>query len=136
MNINSIRTTSTAERPAAPRGSGSTTPARGLEVDSALPQANGSAQGAAVQAKVTVDERKLDDMVKKTNESDLARQNDLQFSVDRDTDVVVVKVVNRSSGEVLRQFPSEEMLDFMHKVDEAAASRDGHIPGLLFQAQG
>lgn len=39
-----------------------------------------------------------------------SRSVGLQFEIDKDTDKVVVKVVDRENGEVIRQIPSEEVL--------------------------
>lgn len=44
--------------------------------------------------------------------------SDLQFTVDKDTERVVVKVVNRKSGDVIRQIPSEAALKIAKALDE------------------
>lgn len=51
--------------------------------------------------------------------------NDLQFSVDEDTESVVVKVVDRQTHEVIRQIPSEEFLQIAKALDK--------LKGLLVQ---
>lgn len=43
--------------------------------------------------------------------------SDIQFSVDKDTDALVVKVIDRDSKEVLRQIPSEEVLQIAKALD-------------------
>jgi len=54
----------------------------------------------------------------KINEFIESFTRDLQFTIDKDTDRVVVKVVNRKSGDVIRQIPSEEALKIAKALDE------------------
>ena len=51
--------------------------------------------------------------------------NSLQFSIDDDSGRTVVKVVDRQTEEVLRQIPSEEMLDIARAL--------GKLKGLLVE---
>lgn len=46
-----------------------------------------------------------------------AKRN-LQFEVDDATKEVVVKIVDSDSGEVVRQIPAEETLDFIRRMQE------------------
>lgn len=41
----------------------------------------------------------------------------LEFSVDSDTKKVIVKLVDTETGEVVRQFPSEEIIAISHSID-------------------
>ena len=43
--------------------------------------------------------------------------SNLEFNVDHDTGEMVVKVIDRASGEVIRQMPSEEMLAVAKALD-------------------
>ncbi|WP_318556864.1 flagellar protein FlaG [Geobacter anodireducens] len=43
---------------------------------------------------------------------------DLEFSVDKDTNRTVVKVLARENGEVIRQIPAEEILKIAKVLDE------------------
>ncbi|GLI38499.1 flagellar protein FlaG [Geobacter hydrogenophilus] len=54
----------------------------------------------------------------KINEFIEAFTSDLQFTIDNDTEKVVVKVVNRKSGDVIRQIPSEAALKIAKALDE------------------
>ncbi|MEO1765704.1 flagellar protein FlaG [Thiobacter aerophilum] len=54
-------------------------------------------------------------------------QSDLKISVDQDTGMVVVKVVDRESGEVIRQIPPEEALTIAKHLDSAQ--------GVLFRSK-
>ncbi len=44
-------------------------------------------------------------------------QRDLQFSIDKDSDRMVVKVVDSNTQEVIRQIPSEETLRIAQNLD-------------------
>ncbi|MFM9924775.1 flagellar protein FlaG [Variovorax sp. H27-G14] len=48
--------------------------------------------------------------VQQVNESLALREVGLQFEVDKDTDKLIVKVVDRTNGEVIRQIPNEEVV--------------------------
>ncbi|MFL0809603.1 MAG: flagellar protein FlaG [Agarilytica sp.] len=45
-------------------------------------------------------------------------QRDLQFTVDDETEKTVVKVVDGSSGELIRQIPEEVFLELARKLNE------------------
>lgn len=60
------------------------------------------------QAEVTPDA--LDRAVADINESLVNHVVGVRFEIDSETDQVVVKVVDRTSGELIRQMPSEEVL--------------------------
>ncbi|WP_198947804.1 flagellar protein FlaG [Magnetofaba australis] len=51
----------------------------------------------------------------------------LQFSIEEETEDVVVRVVDRETDEVIRQIPSEEMVNFAKRMQD--------WDGLLFDAQ-
>jgi len=44
----------------------------------------------------------------------------LQFKVDEDSGRDVIKVLDKSSGEVIKQYPSEEVLSLVSKLSESA----------------
>ena len=58
--------------------------------------------------------------VKSVNASLESRSISLQFEVDRDTDKLIVKVVDRSNGEVIRQIPTEEVVRIAKVMDRQA----------------
>lgn len=53
----------------------------------------------------------IQDVIKQTAQS-------LQFSIDKDTGTTVVKVVDTESKKVLRQIPSEEVLEIAKALDK------------------
>lgn len=60
----------------------------------------------------------LDTAVDSINDFISAVANNLEFSVDRDTERVVVKVIDKETHEVVKQFPSEEALAISKALDK------------------
>ena len=60
----------------------------------------------------------LEEATKKANDSMQFLRSNLQFSVDKDTGMQVVKVINSQTNEVIRQIPSDEMLQIAKRLDE------------------
>ena len=67
----------------------------------------------------------LDQAVKAVNEFVKPFNNALNFSVDQESKTTVVKVIDQSTKEVIRQIPSEEMLALAKALDT--------MKGLLIQ---
>jgi flagellar protein FlaG len=44
--------------------------------------------------------------------------NELRFSIDKDSGVSIVKIVDQKTGETLRQIPSQEMLEIAKSIDQ------------------
>lgn len=65
----------------------------------------------------------LESAVRELNASMADQSIGLRFEVDSDTDRLVVKVVDRASGELIRQIPSEEVLRIARLL--------GKVPGVL-----
>jgi flagellar protein FlaG len=55
--------------------------------------------------------------VQAANDYVQATSTSIQFSLDEDTGHTVVKMVDKETAEVLRQFPSEEMLAISRSID-------------------
>ncbi len=47
-----------------------------------------------------------------------ARNSDVQFKMDKDTGMRIVKVVERDTGQVIRQFPTEETIKIAQALDK------------------
>lgn len=59
---------------------------------------------------------------------------ELNFSVDEDLNRSIVTVLDEETGEIIRQIPSEEMLELARHISEAEESGDSKpSKGLLFQ---
>lgn len=46
----------------------------------------------------------------------------LEFSVDKDSGRDVIKVIDKNNGDLIKQYPSEEVLDLVSKLSHAAGS--------------
>lgn len=47
-----------------------------------------------------------------------AANRNLEFKIDESTKKVVIKIVDTKTGETVRQIPSEEMMEFIKKMEE------------------
>lgn len=106
----------------------STTP--GATPQNATPSAPGGAQQAqsgTVNAKenpnasgssAPVDRSELDNAVKDIQDFIKNTNTSLDFHVDKDTDKLVVKVIDTSTKEVIKQIPSEDMLALAKALDK------------------
>lgn len=52
-------------------------------------------------------------------------QRNLDFSIDKSTGDVVVKVIDGESGKVVRQFPSEELLRLSERLEDMRSLMQG-----------
>lgn len=69
----------------------------------------------------------VESAVKKVQNFVSAKAADIQFSIDEDIGITVVKVIDRGTKEVIRQIPSEEMLEIAKALDK--------LQGLLVKQQ-
>ena len=116
MNIQSINTNTlvsvTTQR--SPNISADTT---GVSVQQSTTSPNAqAAQLAADNRPVSGDQ--LTAAVKAANDFVSLVNDSVQFSVDNETGKTVVKVIDKSTEEVLRQIPSEEMLAIAKALDD------------------
>ena len=72
-------------------------------------------------------EKYLKDAADKANEFVKSINQELQFSVDKGTGETVVKVLDKQTGDVVRQIPSKEMLELAKAMDT--------IQGLIIRKQ-
>lgn len=115
------------------------------------------AAGSVNKMTSEVDAAKTKEQVKgdKTlNESDLGKQvQELQdiaslkgwsvnFSIDKDLDRTIIKVVDSGTSDLIRQIPSEDWLNMAKKLkafgemtDKSHAKSQGDVSGLLFDQQ-
>ncbi|SFD92818.1 FlaG protein [Thiohalospira halophila DSM 15071] len=71
-----------------------------------------------------MDEKDMERMVDDVREMTRAFQRELDFRVEEDIDRTVVQVRDRENDEVIRQIPSDEMLELARNMER--------IRGLLF----
>ena len=111
---------------------GSNRPAeRSFASDTTAAGARGTAPATAVATanavKATPSLDQLNRAVSELNQSQQAKSQGLEFSIDSDTQRTVVKVIDQSTKEVLRQIPTPEALEIA-KALEAKSTR-----GVLIQ---
>lgn len=70
------------------------------------------------EARDTADQKPLDEAVKALQARVDRVSSELQFRIDEDLDRVVVTVVDRRDGSVLRQMPSEEALALAKRLQD------------------
>lgn len=84
---------------------------------------------AAVKGAATVPTLdQVSQAVSQLNQSPQARAQGLEFSIDNDSKRTVVKVIDQTTKEVLRQIPSPEALEIAKSLGNA-----GHGSGLLIK---
>jgi flagellar protein FlaG len=114
MNIQSVSSSGPPAPPVAPQGS--------------APQAAAAPQPAAVQVQTlpgqsgqapAVPERaQVEDAVAKVKvQIQSISSNSLDFSIDDNSGKTIVRVTDRESGELIRQIPSQEMLEIARSMD-------------------
>ncbi len=88
------------------------------------PEADNRARTGSTQAsrpaKEAEKDEPLEEMVSDLNKLARDLHRELQFSVDDDSGETVIKVVDRETKEVLRQIPSEEIVQLRKRLEEAA----------------
>ncbi|MFA7240746.1 MAG: flagellar protein FlaG [Sulfuricellaceae bacterium] len=77
-----------------------------------------SSVDAVQAASATPKPEEVKESVKKINTAIQSISRDLEFSVDEDTKMNVVKVVDIKTKDVIRQFPSEEVLAIAKALDK------------------
>jgi len=75
-----------------------------------------SAAAAGVAAEPSSEQ--LSAAVKKINDSMSASAQSLQFSIDQDSERIVVKVIDQDTKQVVRQIPSAEALEIAKSIDK------------------
>jgi flagellar protein FlaG len=94
--------------------------------DSAALSGAGRAPAAAVEtvnavkgAAAVPTQEQLQQAVSKLNQSAQAQSQGLEFSIDNDTKRTVVKVIDQTTKEVLRQIPSPEALEIAKSLESS-----------------
>lgn len=80
-----------------------------------------------VNATTQVDAEELNKAVNDITESMSMMQKGLAFKVDEDLGIQVVKVIDVTTGELIRQMPNEEALEIAKKLNE--------VTGLLMKTE-
>lgn len=116
ITIGNTGTQSAATLPAAPQGA----PQPAVKVAVAVPEPAPQQQPQPEQV------QKAMESLKQLIES--KAPNSLSFSIDDTTGKTVVRITDAQTGEMIRQIPSEEMLEIARSLDR--------MQGMLLQEQG
>lgn len=111
MNIDSIQSASTSQRAATPDASSQVARQERATVSQTAAPKKVQAEDAQKQFSVQEAVKRLTDFVSLTSA-------DISFSIDEASGVQVVKIMDRQSKEVIRQFPSEEAIRIAQALDQ------------------
>lgn len=78
---------------------------------SPTPQSSGPAAGG-------VDSKQLDAALAKLRQAAQVSSSDLNFSVDKETGKTIIRVTDQSTGQLIRQIPSQELIDIAKSIDQ------------------
>jgi flagellar protein FlaG len=90
----------------------------GSEADQARPL---KGQQSKPHSQVEPERERVVEAIKNIQEFVDAAQRGLQFSIDEESGRIVVKVIARQTGEVLRQLPSEEALELARRLQDTGS---------------
>jgi flagellar protein FlaG len=115
MDISSISNSGTAlALPTAPQGNVSPAVAQPQLPTLQAP----SGQSQPVPSQAAPDRAQVEEAVAKVKQKiQVASNNSLDFSIDDATGKMVVRITDKASGELIRQIPSQEMLDIARSID-------------------
>jgi flagellar protein FlaG len=71
--------------------------------------------------------RELEDAIKRLNEQVQQNARELGFSIDEETDRLIVRVTNKETGELIRQIPAEAVIRFSRSIED--------LRGVLFDEE-
>lgn len=92
-------------------------PAQPVAEPSSAPEKNSQAAAERQGDNPPMSVEQVQAAVDQLNELMQNGQRNLNFSVDKDTDDLVVKVLDRQTQEVIRQFPSEQALELAKHIE-------------------
>lgn len=69
---------------------------------------------------MSISDKTLQDAIEKANKAIEGPDKRFQFSIHKGTHEIVVKVINNDTGEVIKEFPSEKILDMVAKMWQMA----------------
>ncbi|MGA1336309.1 MAG: flagellar protein FlaG [Burkholderiaceae bacterium] len=86
------------------------------------PQQQAAVAAISEKPKLSIDpaamQKRLDQAIENLNEQLQSSQTNLGFSIDSETDIVVVKVTNKETGELVRQIPAEAVVRLAGKMED------------------
>jgi len=91
-------------------------------------------EGQEKQTDSKASEKSVAEVVEEMNQSDAIRSTSLQFVIEERGEPPVVQVVDRDSGEMIRQIPSELVVKLSKALDEMA-DKNSERTGILLDQQ-
>ncbi len=95
--------------------------------------ANDFAKVAKLDKEEAKEDKSVNDLVDKAvtslNSSIQSVQRNLQFSVDKDLDRIIINVTDKETDEVVRQIPSEDVLDLARNLQDMVENRKSGSKG-------
>ena len=76
----------------------------------------------AEQNKAQISAKQLEKVAQKLQDFVGEMNKGLEFSVDKDSGRDVIKVIDKNSGDLIKQYPTEEVLDLVAKLSEATGN--------------
>lgn len=115
MSVESMNATSMVSTTTQPANTQQVNQQVNQNQQAAIAEKQSQAAEAQEAQKLTAEE--VQDVVDKLNDFMQGQQRNLNFSVDKDTDNLIVKVMDTQTEEVIRQFPSEETLKLAKHIE-------------------
>lgn len=91
-------------------------------------------EGQEKQTEPNEGKKSVAEVVEEMNQSDAIRSTSLQFVIEERGEPPVVQVVDRDSGEMIRQIPSELVVKLSKALDEMA-DKNSERTGILLDQQ-
>ena len=113
----------------------SVTPQQGVAQVSTIRPAHASSSAQAVQPSSTVAKEDVQAAVEQMKDFAQVMSRQLQFDVDDDSGRTVVRVLDKESGDVIRQIPSEEVLALARHMKELMEAESAKVAGKGMQDQ-
>ncbi|MBA6354503.1 flagellar protein FlaG [Colwellia sp. BRX8-3] len=80
------------------------------------------ADSSEQQGKVLISSEQLEKVAQNLQDFVGEMNKGLEFSVDKDSGRDVIKVIDKKSGNLIKQYPTEEVLDLVAKLSEATGN--------------
>ncbi|HBY85506.1 MAG TPA: flagellar biosynthesis protein FlaG [Colwellia sp.] len=121
-NVNSQVTTSSEKSLQVKNSPTSLQPSVEVQADKVGTEAVTEVKDAEQQNKGLVTSEQLEKVAQKLQDFVGEMNKGLEFSVDKDSGRDVIKVIDKNSGDLIKQYPTEEVLDLVAKLSEATGN--------------
>ena len=79
------------------------------------------------------DEKSVAKAIEEINADSKLRMRNLELNINDELNRTVIRVVDSETGELIRQIPSEKLLELAEKLKENSESTDAVVSGLLLE---